>query len=241
IWTPLLVLGCLFYLLLGAMVFQLLAETHFWDQFQLKKLKFLQNYTCLDGQALEQFVQVLMEAWGKGVNQEGNTTNPSNWDFSNPFFAGTVVTTIVEVLSFLKTMTGQTCVFYALFGEPLNLVFLNQLEKSLNAHLLTLERGVCHLPLLFQVVQTLAVAIFLTTGTLLFPEGFYFTFITLSTIGFGDYIADTNPNKHYIPMYRSLTAIWSVFGLAWLALKTILKLGRKISGCNRKIVTPPPQ
>lgn len=62
----------------------------------------------------------------------------------------------------------------------------------------------CHLPLLFQVVQTLAVAIFLTTGTLLFlvfpplvfsyvegwsyGEGFYFTFITLSTIGFGDYV-----------------------------------------------------
>lgn len=60
-WTPLLVLGYLFYLLLGAMVFQLLekqAETHFRDQFQLEKLKFLQNYTCLDRQALEQFVQV---------------------------------------------------------------------------------------------------------------------------------------------------------------------------------------
>lgn len=60
-WTPLLVLGYLFYLLLGAMVFQLLekqAETHFRDQFQMEKLKFLQNYTCLDRQALEQFVQV---------------------------------------------------------------------------------------------------------------------------------------------------------------------------------------
>lgn len=60
-WTPLLVLGYLVYLLLGAMVFQLLekqAETHFRDQFHLEKLKFLQNYTCLDRKALEQFVQV---------------------------------------------------------------------------------------------------------------------------------------------------------------------------------------
>lgn len=48
-------------------------------------------------------LQVLMEAWEKGVNPEGNSTNPSNWDFSNSFFfAGTVVTTIGEVLSFLK-------------------------------------------------------------------------------------------------------------------------------------------
>ncbi|NXX20711.1 KCNKG protein, partial [Podargus strigoides] len=146
-WTPLLVLGYLFYLLLGAMVFQLLekqAETHFRDQFQLEKLKFLQNYTCLDRQALEQFVQVLMEAWEKGVNPEGNSTNPSNWDFSNSFFfAGTVVTTIGYGNLSPSTVAGQIfCVFYALFGVPLNLAFLNQLGKGLNAHLITLERWV---------------------------------------------------------------------------------------------------
>lgn len=60
-WTLPLVLGYLFYLLLGALVFQLLekqAEAKTRDQFQMEKLKFLQNYTCLDRQALEQFVQV---------------------------------------------------------------------------------------------------------------------------------------------------------------------------------------
>ncbi|KAM9608257.1 potassium channel subfamily K member 16 [Morphnus guianensis] len=236
-WTLLLVLGYLFYLLLGAMVFQLLekqAETHFWDQFQRKKLKFLQNYTCLDRQALEQFVQVLMEAWEKGINPEGKSVNPSNWDFSNSFFAGTVVTTIGCGNLAPSTVAGQIfCVVYALFGVPLNLAFLNQLGKGLNAHLITLERWV-QKPGRAEVVQTLTVAIFLTTGTLLFlvfpplvfsyvegwsyGEGFYFTFITLSTIGFGDYVVGTDPNKHYISVYRSLTVIWIVFGLAWLAL-----------------------
>ncbi|NXK81243.1 KCNKG protein, partial [Amazona guildingii] len=240
-WTSLLVLGYLFYLLLGAMVFQLLekqSETHFRDQFQLEKLKFLQNYTCLDRQALEQLVQVLMEAWVKGVNPEGNSSNPSNWDFSNSFFfAGTVITTIGYGNLSPSTVAGQMfCVFYALFGVPLNLAFLNQLGKGLSAHLITLERWVQkpgraqvqHQPILY-----FHLAVFLTTGTLLFlifpplvfsyvegwsyGEGFYFTFITLSTIGFGDYVVGTNPNKHYIPVYRSLTAIWIVFGLAWLA------------------------
>lgn len=62
----------------------------------------------------------------------------------------------------------------------------------------------CPLLSLLQVVQTLAIALFLATGTLFFlvfppmifsyvegwsyGEGFYFTFITLSTIGFGDYV-----------------------------------------------------
>ncbi|XP_003203967.1 potassium channel subfamily K member 16 [Meleagris gallopavo] len=237
-WTPLLVLGYLFYLLLGAMVFQLLekqAETHSRNQFHLEKLQFLQNYTCLDRQALEQFIQVLMEAWEKGVNPEQNSTNPSNWDFSNSFFfAGAVVTTIGYGNRSPSTVAGQIfCVFYALLGVPLNLAFLNQLGKGLNARLITLERWVQQ-PGHDQVVQRLAVAVFLTAGTLLFlvfpplvfsyvegwsyGEGFYFTFITLSTIGFGDYVVGTNPNKHYIPFYRSLTAIWIVFGLAWLAL-----------------------
>ncbi|XP_042680334.1 potassium channel subfamily K member 16-like [Centrocercus urophasianus] len=237
-WTPLLVLGYLFYLLLGATVFQLLekqAETHSRDQFHLEKLKFLQNYTCLDRQALEQFIQVLMEALEKGVNLKQNSTNPSNWDFSNSFFfAGAVVTTIGYGNRSPNTVAGQVfCVFYALFGVPLNLAFLNQLGKGLNAHLITLERWV-QKPGYDQVVQRLAMAVFLTAGILLFlvfpplvfsyvegwsyGEGFYFTFITLSTIGFGDYVVGTNPNKHYIPLYRSLTAIWIVFGLAWLAL-----------------------
>ncbi|XP_054828289.1 potassium channel subfamily K member 16-like [Eublepharis macularius] len=242
-WTLTLVLGYLFYLLLGAMVFQLLekqAEAKSRDQFQVEKLKFLQNYTCLDRQALEQFVQVIMEVWEKGVNPEGNSTNPSNWDFSNSFFfAGTVVTTIGYGNLAPSTVAGRVfCVFYALFGVPLNLAFLNQLGKGLSAHLINLERWV-HKPGRAQVAQTLAMGLFLTTGSLLFlvfppmifsyvegwsyGEGFYFTFITLSTIGFGDYVVGTDPNKHYISIYRSLAAIWIVFGLAWLAL--IFNLG----------------
>lgn len=49
------------YLLLGATIFQLLerqAEAQSRYHFQLEKLRFLENYTCLDQWALEQFVQV---------------------------------------------------------------------------------------------------------------------------------------------------------------------------------------
>ncbi|NXA13335.1 KCNKG protein, partial [Sapayoa aenigma] len=174
--------------------------------------------------------QVLMEAWEKGVNPEGNSTNPSNWDFSNSFFfAGTVVTTIGYGNLSPSTVAGQIfCVFYALFGVPLNLAFLNQLGKGLNAHLLTLERWVqkpgraqvqYQFMICFHYFKTMfPPLVFSYVEGWSYGEGFYFTFITLSTIGFGDYVVGTNPNKHYIPVYRSLTAIWIVFGLAWLAL-----------------------
>lgn len=62
-----LLLAYVCYLLLGAAVFQLLekqAEAQSRDQVQFEKLRFLENYTCLDQRALEQFVQVRGEARG---------------------------------------------------------------------------------------------------------------------------------------------------------------------------------
>ncbi|KAB1261568.1 Potassium channel subfamily K member 16 [Camelus dromedarius] len=199
-WVLPLLLVYVCYLLLGATIFQLLekqAEAQSRDQFQFEKLRFLENYTCLDQQALEQFLQVIMEAWVKGVNPKGNSTNPSNWDFGSRY--GNLAP---------STEAGQVfCVFYALVGIPLNVVFLNHLGTGLRAHLTTLERWEDQ-PRRSQLLRTLGLALFLSLGTvvvLIFPpmvfshvegwsfsEGFYFAFITLSTIGFGDYVVGEN-------------------------------------------------
>uniref|UniRef100_A0A3P8RUR4 2P domain potassium channel Talk-1 n=1 Tax=Amphiprion percula TaxID=161767 RepID=A0A3P8RUR4_AMPPE len=241
-WTALLALAHLTYLLVGAIVFQILereAESNNRNHFQLEKLYFLANYTCLDREALEKFVQVILHAWETGVNPSGNSTNPSNWDFSSSFFfAGTVVTTIGYGNLSPSTVSGQVfCVFYALCGIPLNLAFLKQLGKCLTIHLGRLERG-----MVSQAVEVIAVGLFFITGSLLFlvvppllfsyaegwsfGEGFYFAFITLSTIGFGDYVVGTDPHKDYISVYRSLAGIWIIFALAWLAL--IFNVGARI-------------
>ncbi|CAL8299273.1 unnamed protein product [Boreogadus saida] len=246
-WTGLLVLVHFSYLLVGATIFQILereAESNNRNHFQLEKLNFLANYTCLDGPALEKFVQVILDAWEKGVNPSGNSTNPSNWDFSSSFFfAGTVVTTIGYGNLSPSTVSGQVfCVFYALCGIPLNLVFLNQLGKCLTIHLGRLERGMLSLVPHKQSVEVLAVGLFVASGSLLFlvippllfsyvedwsyGEGFYYAFITLSTIGFGDYVVGTDPDKHYITVYRSLAGVWIIFALAWLAL--VLSIGAKL-------------
>ncbi|XP_067841414.1 potassium channel subfamily K member 16 [Heptranchias perlo] len=238
-WTVILLLVYFVYLFLGAAVFQVLekqAEAHTRNNFQLAKLKFLTNYSCLDGPALERFVQIIINAWEKGVNPTGNSTNPSNWDFSSSFFfAGTVVTTIGFGNLSPSTVGGQVfCVLYALFGVPLNLTFLNHLGRSLNAHLKRLERNTQKPGSHRQVMKIFSMAFFLIFGTVLFlvfpplvfsyvegwtyGEGFYFAFITLSTIGFGDYVVGTDPDKHYISIYRSLAGVWIVVGLAWLAL-----------------------
>ncbi|XP_058470450.1 potassium channel subfamily K member 16-like [Solea solea] len=246
-WTTLLSVAYFAYLLVGAVVFQILereAEINNRDHFQLEKLHFLTNYTCLDGAALEKFVQVILDAWENGVNPSGNSTNPSNWDFSSSFFfAGTVVTTIGYGNLSPSTVAGQVfCVFYALFGIPLNLAFLKQLGKFVTVHLGRLKRGMVSVGPHKQTVEALAMSFYLVSGSLLFlvippllfsyvegwsfGEGFYFAFITLSTIGFGDYVVGTDPGKEYISVYRSLAGLWIIFALAWLAL--ILNMGARM-------------
>uniref|UniRef100_A0A3P8UHG7 Potassium two pore domain channel subfamily K member 16 n=1 Tax=Cynoglossus semilaevis TaxID=244447 RepID=A0A3P8UHG7_CYNSE len=237
-WTALLSVAYFTYLLGGAVVFQILereAESNNRNHFQLEKLNFLSNYTCLDGAALEKFVEVILDAWVKGVNPSGNSTNPSNWDLSSSFFfAGTVVTTIGYGNLSPSTVTGQVfCVFYALCGIPLNLLFLKQLGTCLSVHLGRLKT---------RVVSAVAVVSPLLGGSLLvlvappllfsvvegwsFGEGFYFAFITLSTIGFGDYVVGTDPDKEYISVYRSLAGVWIIFALAWLAV--IVNMGTRV-------------
>nr|XP_020464387.1 potassium channel subfamily K member 16-like [Monopterus albus] len=246
-WTAFVVLAHFTYLLLGATVFQILereAERNSRNHFQVEKLHFLANYTCLDGPALEKFVQVILDAWEKGVNPSGNSTSPSNWDFSSSFFfAGTVVTTIGYGNLSPSTVSGQVfCVLYALCGIPLNLAFLKQLGKCLTIHLGHLERRMVSIVPHKKTVEALAVSLFFITGSLLFlvipsllfsyvegwtfGEGFYYAFITLSTIGFGDYVVGNDPGKEYISLYRSLAGIWIIFALAWLAL--ILNMGARV-------------
>uniref|UniRef100_A0A8C2YQF6 Potassium two pore domain channel subfamily K member 16 n=2 Tax=Chinchilla lanigera TaxID=34839 RepID=A0A8C2YQF6_CHILA len=183
---------------------------------------------------------VILEAWVKGVNPKGNSTNPSNWDFgSSFFFAGTVVTTIGYGNLAPSTEAGRVfCVFYALVGIPLNVVFLNSLGTGLRAQLAARERWE-ERPLRSQLPQVLGLGLGLTLGTLAtlvlppvafshvegwsLSEGFYFAFITLSTIGFGDYVVGRDPSKYYVSVYRSLAVLWILLGLAWLTL--LLSLG----------------
>lgn len=80
------------------------------------------------------------------------------------------------------------------------------------------------LPPSLQLLQILGLALFLTLGTLVilvfppmvfshvegwsFGEGFYFAFITLSTIGFGDYVVGENEVFTYLGVRDSRTGGW---------------------------------
>ncbi|KAM4690505.1 potassium channel, subfamily K, member 16-like [Rhinophrynus dorsalis] len=235
----LLALGFLTYLLAGAAVFQALergAEDTAKDNTERHRLDFLKNYTCLTKEALEHLVNVITDAVKNGIHPlENKTENThSNWDLSSAFFfAGTVVTTIGYGTLAPRTPGGQIfCVFYALFGIPLNVIVLGHVGKILSRSCENIGKYFFSKGINKKKVKILTILFFLVTGIIVFlgipplvfirtehwtyTEGIYYAFISLSTIGFGDYVVGYE--AHSNTGYRAFVCLWIIFGLAWLSL-----------------------
>uniref|UniRef100_A0AAZ3NNW5 Potassium channel domain-containing protein n=1 Tax=Oncorhynchus tshawytscha TaxID=74940 RepID=A0AAZ3NNW5_ONCTS len=200
-----------------------------------EKRSLLDTYPCLNQEALDAIAQVSQYSSKVGLSLKGNQTMDSFWKFtSSAVFAATVVTTIGYGNMSPSTTAGQIfCVFFALFGIPLNMVVLNRVGKYMlgktnhrvsNMDYTTweeIDRFMIHLlsylsgTALFFVMP---MVVFKQQEGWSYSQAIYYCFISLSTIGFGDYVADSNPDQYYPEWYSILMASWIFFGLAWLAL-----------------------
>uniref|UniRef100_A0A3Q2EIT0 Potassium channel subfamily K member 17-like n=1 Tax=Cyprinodon variegatus TaxID=28743 RepID=A0A3Q2EIT0_CYPVA len=166
--------------------------------------------------SLFQFVQDASKA---GLSLKTNSTSDGFWKFtSSAVFAATVVTTIGYGNMSPSSTAGQIfCVFFALFGIPLNVVVLNRVGKYMlgyTHYFVHLFFYICGVVLFF----IMPMAVFKERENWTYSQAMYYCFITLSTIGFGDFVADSNPDINYPDWYSVLMASWIFFGLAWLAL-----------------------
>ncbi|XP_028677617.1 potassium channel subfamily K member 16-like [Erpetoichthys calabaricus] len=232
----LMVIGYLSYLLMGAAIFQALeeqSERKVKREMVDQKRLFLENHSCLSEEAMRNFLQMMMKAQQNGVNLlEMESLNQTNWDFSGSFFfVGTVITTIGYGYLAPRTAGGQIfCVLFAMFGIPLNLIVLSRVGKRLSSCTERLDKLLYKRGIEKKLVKIVTMVFFLMMGIFLFlaipplvfhsiegwsyREGVYYAFITLSTIGFGDYVVGVKSGK---PYYRFLVALWILFGMAWLA------------------------
>ncbi|KAM9016192.1 potassium channel subfamily K member 17 isoform 3-T3 [Guaruba guarouba] len=184
--------------------------------------------------------QGIVQAYKSGITLQGNTTSLGRWDFSGSFFFSiSAITTIGYGNLSPSTVAGRIfCILFALFGIPLNLVLLNEIGQLM---LLWVQHCAHRLEEAFHLQKKASLLIktsALVTGLLLFlllpplllsdkegwsyEEGFYYSFITLSTIGFGDYVIGMNPDRTYPGWYKNVISLWILFGMAWLTL--VIKL-----------------
>ncbi|XP_061919128.1 potassium channel subfamily K member 5-like [Entelurus aequoreus] len=235
---PFLTSCIIFYLSIGAAIFQILEEPN-WEsarsKYLLQKEDVLQKYPCLRKEDLDEILKVVSDAAGQGVSITGNKHHHM-WDWGNSvIFAATIVTTIGYGNVAPKTKGGRVfCILYGLCGIPLCLVWISTLGSFFGDRAKRLSQVLIRRGVPVKRVQLICTAIFLLWGLfvhLVFPplvfmsmegwsylEGLYFSFITLTTVGFGDYVAGVNPNIDYPRLYRVLSEIWIYMGLAWLSL-----------------------
>uniref|UniRef100_A0A8C8RHC4 Potassium two pore domain channel subfamily K member 5 n=1 Tax=Pelusios castaneus TaxID=367368 RepID=A0A8C8RHC4_9SAUR len=235
---PLLTSAIIFYLSIGAAIFEVLEEPN-WrsatDDYKHKKTELLKQFPCLGQEGLEKILQVVSDAAGQGVAITGNNTF-NNWNWPNAvIFAATVITTIGYGNVAPKTAAGRLfCIFYGLFGVPLCLTWISALGKFFGGRAKRLGQFLTKRGVSLRKAQITCTAIFIVWGVLVhlvippfvfmvtegwdYIEGLYFSFITITTIGFGDFVAGVNPEADYHALYRYFVELWIYFGLAWLSL-----------------------
>ncbi|XP_070759166.1 potassium channel subfamily K member 15-like [Enoplosus armatus] len=197
-----LILSIVFYLLIGAAVFDALES----DSESSKK------------RALEQKLNALKKKYGfteedyreieRVVLQSEPHRAGRQWKFAGSFyFAITVITTIGYGHAAPRTDAGKTfCMFYAVLGIPLTLVMFQSLGERINTLVRYLLRrakqglglretevsmGNMVLVGLLSCMSTLCIgaAAFSHFEGWTFFNAYYYCFITLTTIGFGDFVA----------------------------------------------------
>ncbi|XP_056133822.1 potassium channel subfamily K member 4 [Lampris incognitus] len=241
-----LLVGVMLYLAVGALVFRNLeAHQERWAYEKLSRIKstFVHNHSCVSEQGFNDLIQGVVSAVEAGLDVASNSTNfTSHWDLASAFFfCGTIITTIGFGNLSPRTKIGQLfCVCYALVGIPMFGILLAGVGDHMGT---VLRRAVAKIETLFlkrkvspTIVRVISAVLSILIGCLIFLavpavvfheveewsflEALYFVVITLTTVGFGDYVPGverhTQTHKRFL-YFKPLVWLWIVFGLAYFA------------------------
>ncbi|KAM8890259.1 potassium channel subfamily K member 1-like [Synchiropus picturatus] len=237
----LLLVGYILYLLLGAGIFsaiELPYEQQLRRELRAARQEFLGNNTCVSDERLEELLVRAVKASNYGVSVINvNNTEPRNWGFvSSLFFTSTVLTTTGYGHTVPLSDEGKAfCIFYSLFGIPVTLFFLSAVVQRLMVvvtwgPISYFHRRWAWSKSSFAAVHATCLALLMTLLLLFVPawiffnleeewnflESLYFCFISLTTIGLGDYVPGENQSEEENPhpqLYRLFITVYLLLGL----------------------------
>uniref|UniRef100_A0A8C5QFY5 Potassium channel subfamily K member n=1 Tax=Leptobrachium leishanense TaxID=445787 RepID=A0A8C5QFY5_9ANUR len=238
----LLVSSYLLYLLLGALVVSTIEAPYErrlrTDLLELKQ-QFLAESPCINESDLEKFLSKVINANKFGVSILNNATNESRWDLASSFFfSSTLVTTVGYGYTTPLSDTGKAfCIFYALVGVPFTMLVLTAAIQRLMAivthkpiQYFQMHHGYDHKSVTkyhFVVLLIVVFTFFLLVPSAIFNaientwsflDAFYFCFISLCTIGLGDYVPGEQSDQFLRQLYKVSVAFYLFLGLLSMLL-----------------------
>ncbi|KAJ8962402.1 hypothetical protein NQ318_018386 [Aromia moschata] len=194
----------------------------------------------LQDQALEDLITEIIRASNRGVSAARNATGEPNWSFGQSlFFSSTIVTTIGYGHVTPLSRTGKIfCIIYAMVGIPMTLVLLSALVERLLVPTIWLLQwlnsrlGHLYQPFNIRILHLFIIVAILVGFFLLIPaavfasiepewdylDSFYYCFISLTTIGLGDYIPGDSADQPFRPLYKIGTTCYLFFGITVMML-----------------------
>ncbi|KAG9338365.1 hypothetical protein JZ751_025924 [Albula glossodonta] len=232
-----LILVYVLYLVFGAVIFssvELPYEDLLRQELQAIKRQFLQENECISEERLDNFLEKALEASNYGVSVLNNASANWNWDFTSAlFFASTVLSTTGYGHTVPLSDGGKAfCIIYSVMGIPFTLLFLTAVVQRIMVF--STRRPVAYVhqrwglskPLVAAVHASLlaflicscffiipAVAFTILEDEWNFLESFYFCFISLSTIGLGDYVPGEANNQRFRQLYKVGITVYLIVGL----------------------------
>nr|CAD7443873.1 unnamed protein product [Timema bartmani] len=164
--------------------------------------------------------------------------DPILWDFYNSvFFVITVVSTIGYGNLVPTSALGRILmILYAIIGIPMNGILLTALGEFFSKAFLRVHRryktqrhetraGLVT-DIVLYLIPGFVVFIFLPAGAFVYfedwtyDEAVYYAFVTLTTIGFGDFVAGQSYKGHddLFLVYKIFLIVWILFGLGYLVM-----------------------
>ncbi|XP_018418489.1 PREDICTED: potassium channel subfamily K member 6 [Nanorana parkeri] len=241
----------LIYLLLGAWVVSSIEapyEGNLRKELQRLKQLFLNESRCVNESSLEAFLEKVISANKFGVSILYNNSNESKWDLaSSLFFASTLVTTVGYGYTTPLTDSGKAfCIFYALVGVPFTMLVLSAAVQRLMAtftyrpiHYFQLQKGFDRkkVTMVHFIVISVSVGIlFLFVPATIFNviesswsflDAFYFCFISLCTIGLGDYVPGEQKYQWLRQLYKVSVKMYIYLFLGLMAMLLVLQTFHK--------------
>lgn len=193
------------------------------------------NSACLTSTELRTFLEEVSNAVNSGTLTLNGTTTPTQWDFGNSlFFVLTAITTIGYGNQTPQTSGGKAfIVIFALLGIPVTAVMiLGVAEKMTKFTKFLASKPIPCLekhPKVERVLKYIMIHLIMLTLLVLIPsavfyaienwtygESIYYSIITFTTVGFGDYVVGGNEEGGTRVIYKLLVIVWIFLGLAWV-------------------------